>query len=162
MVTREQQTALHIRQHSAEETTEEGCVAGTPSLHHTVATARSPRRAASWRSWYCERSTGVIPAPRRLRAPSSTGGGRGEGVWHAFVLGLNFRSLGLESTFRSFLWQELLGYFCRFPQAAQSAPADWGTKCKRGCLKDHLLPHPVSWSLSHLLSLLSGRWWSAT
>lgn len=31
MATREQQTALHIRQHSAEEATEEGCVAGDPT-----------------------------------------------------------------------------------------------------------------------------------
>lgn len=77
-------------------------------------TAQSPRSAAPWKNWYCARSTCVVPATIEPRAPSSTGGGRDKGVWQAFVLGLNLGSLGLESAFMSFLWQEILVFFFFF------------------------------------------------
>lgn len=95
----EQQTALHTRPQATWGVYWRRLWLGTPAAgtppHQAVDTAQSPRSAAPWRSWYCVHSTRVAPAPSELRAPSSAGGGRGEGGLPGFCSGVKLREFGV-------------------------------------------------------------------
>lgn len=126
MVTREQQTALHIRQHAAaKEATEEGCGAGEPS-------GRVPAPGGGHRTESQERRVMeklVLCAFHVCDSRTQTTQGSQLHGWRqrrgcpaCFFLGLNFGSLGLENTYMSFLWQELLGIFAGFPRQPRAVP----------------------------------------